>query len=76
MYIYIYIYAYIYMHIFKPYILTFPLTLPTLNPKRALPPPNHTIRQGPNLCEETRDADSIRCGRCHTEAYAHQSAMA
>ncbi|CAE7695750.1 UGT80B1, partial [Symbiodinium sp. KB8] len=28
---------------------------------------------GPNLCEETRDADSIRCGQCHTDAYAHQS---
>jgi len=39
--------------------------------------PFHACLQGesesPNLCEETRDADSIRCGRCHTEAYAHQS---
>ena len=33
------------MHIFKPYILTFPLTLPTLNPKRALPPPPPPITQ-------------------------------
>ncbi|CAE7443664.1 sapA [Symbiodinium natans] len=39
--------------------------------------PSHACLKGdavdPNLCEDARDPSSIRCGRCHTDAFAHQS---
>ncbi|CAE7884305.1 UGT80B1 [Symbiodinium microadriaticum] len=39
--------------------------------------PSHACLEGdavnPNRCEDARDPTSVRCGQCHTDAFAHQS---